>query len=100
MRSASVTVNTSRKELFPALNSLAADTASGNRPGQFQSPYRVLILNTNATTIYLGGSDVTVNNGFPLAQDESVELELYGENLWAVAGGSVTGVKVLYHGDA
>lgn len=36
----------------------------------------ILIKNTGANTIYLGSSTVTTANGYPLAANESISLEL------------------------
>lgn len=59
------------------------------------SPLGVYVANVGSTTIYLGGSDVTTSNGFPVLGTTSVQLYLQpGDNLWAVATTS-TNLRVL-----
>lgn len=73
-------------------------TSSGG--GSYKSPY--LVKNNHATqVVYLGGSDVTVANGMPLAAGESKEFlvdneldELYA--ISAAAGGDVRVLRTQY----
>lgn len=63
------------------------------------NPQSVAIVNpAGNATIHIGGSNVdTGDNGFPLAGgSEPLSLDLGPDgDVWAVAGGSVSGVKVL-----
>lgn len=44
--------------------------------------------------IYIGGPDVTASNGFTLPSGAPLRLDLHGETIYGVSGGSGT-VKVL-----
>lgn len=61
-------------------------------PGQV-----VVIKNIDSSqTCYLGGQDVTVNNGWPLWADENVSLEMpHNQDIYVVAG-SATDIAVMW----
>jgi hypothetical protein len=61
-------------------------------------PMSAIILNPSAGTVFLGAQGVTTATGFPLATDQSIELDLVNENLFAVAT-VTTSVHILRRGD-
>jgi len=73
-------VTTTRSKIVDASTASSSDKRS------------VLVNNpSGGSTVYLGGSDVTTSNGITLPAGSSLPLTLgYGDDLWAVAGGSTT----------
>ena len=67
----------------------------GNNVGY---PMSAIIRNPGPGTIYLGHEDVTTSNGFPLATDESLEVDLVNEGVYAIATVTTT-VYILRRGD-
>lgn len=61
-------------------------------------PMSAIIKNPSAGTIYLGHGGVTTSDGFPLETDESLEVDLVNEGLYAVATVTTT-INVLRRGD-
>lgn len=81
--SAAVTVTTSATALH------AADA----------DPHSVAVANVGASTVYLGGSDVTTANGFPLAAGASVPVGLSpSEILYGRVTSGTVEVRVLRQG--
>lgn len=76
---------------------LVLGTGSGttfkNIQGTLQDPLPVIVTNTGAATLFIGGSDVTNVNGFPLAQNQSLPMALYNPSeipyAYSVAGTTV-----------
>lgn len=52
---------------------------------------------TNAATVYLGGTDaVTVNDGFPIAPGEGIDIDLAGQdNVFAVCAAGTVDINIL-----
>ena len=61
-------------------------------------PMSAIIRNPGPGTIYLGGKGVTALNGFPLQTDESIEVDIVNEDLWAITTATTT-VYILRRGD-
>jgi len=55
---------------------------------------------TGGATVYVGGSDVTTANGWPVAAGESVTLNLLaaGERVYGIVAASTQNVNVLRQG--
>jgi hypothetical protein len=52
----------------------------------------LVIANSSGSTVYIGGADVTVANGLPLAADEKIAFDIQGNPnvaVYAVAGSTV-----------
>ncbi len=63
--------------------------------GQSGAPAGVSIYNNGSQTVYLGGPNVTIADGFPLGSNEYVSVDLIsGETLYGIAD-STTEVRVL-----
>jgi len=73
-------VTTTRSKIVDASTASSSDKRS------------VLVNNpSGGSTVYLGGSNVTTSNGVTIPAGASLPLTLgYGDDLWAVAGGSTT----------
>lgn len=62
-------------------------------------PVQAIVRTDGATTVYLGGSDVTSSNGFALPQDTAVTVELVaGDDLYAVTAAGTSAMSVLKTG--
>jgi hypothetical protein len=61
-------------------------------------PMSAIIKNPGPGTIYLGHHGVTTSNGFPLATDESLEIDMVNEAIYGVATVTTT-VYILRRGD-
>lgn len=61
-------------------------------------PMSAIIRNPGPGTVYLGGDGVTSATGFPLATDESLEIDVVNEKLYAVATTPTT-IYILRRGD-
>lgn len=63
---------------------------------------RVLIINTSAGNVYLGGSDVTTSNGFPIAASSASWVEWWPianlNQIYAIADASSQDVRIFYQG--
>lgn len=54
---------------------------------------------TNTGIVYVGGPDVTVATGYPLAAGEPVSIDLLdGDEVWAIASAAAQGVRLLAAG--
>lgn len=72
-----------------------AATPNTQFAGTAQVPASVHVQNTGAETVYLGGSGVTSAAGFPLEINESIEIDLQADSLYAIcatAGSSTVAV--------
>jgi hypothetical protein len=69
---------------------VTAATIIDNRlfAGSFPKPLSVLVKNTSADSAYLGGPNVSSSNGFVLAQNQSITVDLNADQLYAVSAGS------------
>lgn len=72
-----------------------------------QRPGTVLVRNTSATTVYIGGGytdannqeviEVTSSNGMPLDEDEVISLDLaQGESIYGITASGTATVRILY----
>lgn len=59
----------------------------------------VTIQNLGSNDVYIGGEDVSVSNGYKIAADAALTLELAGE-LWAVTESTTENVRYLLEVDA
>lgn len=71
----------------------AASTATTTRRAQ-SAGVLIKALSTNSETVYVGGSDVTTSNGYPLAASESVSLPIDDPSRIYIVGTSSTTVTV------
>ena len=56
----------------------------------------ISLKNPNTTTVYLGGSDVSTSNGFPIRQNEAIDIDLHWDSLiYAIASTGTQTVRVL-----
>lgn len=63
--------------------------------GTSGQPESFHLYNPGPDVVYLGGSNVDVTNGFPLASLASVEIDLMADALYAVKSGAAQNVNVL-----
>jgi hypothetical protein len=57
---------------------------------------RLYIKNINNSTFYIGASDVTTTDGYPVRQYEEVVIDMAGVTIYAIAGPGASGTaKVL-----
>jgi hypothetical protein len=72
--------------------SVTAATIIDNRlfAGSFPKPESVLIKNISADSVYIGGSNVSSSNGFVLAQNNSITVDLTADQVYAVGAGTST----------
>jgi hypothetical protein len=61
-------------------------------------PMSAIIKNPGPGTVFFGGQNVTTSNGFPIATDESLEVDMVNEGIYAVATVTTT-IYVLRRGD-
>ena len=58
-------------------------------------PLSATVKNSGATTMYVGGSDVTNSNGFAVGAGEAVSVDLVNDILYAVTASGTTTVQIL-----
>ena len=58
--------------------------------GWNSKPDSILIKNTSADPVFLGGADVSSTNGFQLSQNQSITVDLTADQLFAVTGAGTT----------
>lgn len=59
----------------------------------------VTIQNLGSSDVYIGGEDVNTTNGYKIAANGAITLELAGE-LWAVTASTTENIRVLTEVDA
>jgi hypothetical protein len=64
--------------------------------GSFPKPRSVLIKNTSTDSVYIGGSNVSSSNGFVLAQNNSITVDLTADQVYAVTGTGTALVHLLW----
>jgi hypothetical protein len=71
---------------------VTAATIIDNRlfAGSFPKPLSVLIKNTSTDSVYIGGPNVSSSNGFVLAQNNSITVDLTADQVYAVGAGTST----------
>jgi len=94
--SAQVDVTTEATLLWQTTTGVPPDSAPDAaaqvfRAGTFNDPLPIVVKNTDAeNSVYLGGSDVSAENGFPLDHGESLTFNsVGGDSLFAISAGSV-----------
>ena len=64
-------------------------------PGSEQSDREIIgIYNASNSIIYIGGADVTVNNGFPIASSKHIIIPAV-KNIYAVCGSAGKSIRLL-----
>ena len=64
--------------------------------GSFPKPRSVLIKNTSTDSVYIGGSNVSSSNGFVLAQNNSITVDLTADQVYAVTSSNTASVHLLW----
>jgi len=64
--------------------------------GSFPKPRSVLIKNTSTDSVYIGGSNVSSSNGFVLAQNNSITVDLTADQVYAVTASNTASVHLLW----
>lgn len=91
-KSSAVTVATTATRLDTAVEGGSAGNYEQGQPGQ-----GLALFNNGAATVYLGGSDVTTSNGFPMpggTYGPSVELADPGEGVYGIVAAGTVEVRV------
>ena len=64
--------------------------------GHSDAPAGVMVHNLGASTVYIGGPDVTTANGYPIGAGEEVTVNLIsGEIIYAIVASGTVSTRVL-----
>jgi hypothetical protein len=87
-----------KSEAHTVSTTAAAIYATALGHGGAGYPGSVAIKNIGAVTVYIGGSDVSSSNGFPLNENDSLEADLVNDQVYAVVASSTQEIRILFRG--
>ena len=68
--------------------------------GSVTWPKSFFMKNVGASSVYVGGDDLTVAQGYEVAPAEGLSIDMAGDALWAVcAEGDTSSISTIYNGN-